>query len=713
MVIATIKPARQAFHQTLLTVSTDASDLKSSFSNYGTGMDISAPGSSIYSTITSNGYGTKSGTSMKTPNAAGAAALIWSAHPTWNSYGSGTALATADDIDGVNPAYAGLLGAGRVNTYSALNTIIGAPIVKSLEGMPDEGSTVTPDAVTEFTISFSQVMDPTTVNNIANFELSGAGPDNTFGTGDDVFYTVTTSATYMLGTNYMTFEISGPPFINGLHRLRLVSGGLANAHGTALDGDANGTGGDDFIRNFTIGIPPPVADFSASNTSPVPGADVIFTDLTTGGPSAWTWTITPSTFSFVNGTDANSQNPEVQFADFGFYSVTLDVSNVAGSDSETKLNFINVISCVYCQAEGNTGDEEWISNVTFNSINNSSTAGTGYTDYTSISTDVDPGSTHDVFVSCGSVGTWTENYWVFFDWNQDCDFDDPNESYDLGQTSGPGTLSASVTVPVDAVAGAVRMRVFLKYSSDPANACEDGFSFGEVEDYTAMISGGDIRLELTAMLEGPFDGVEMKTDINTFLPLSQPFNMPPWTYNGGESVGAIPAGDIVDWVLVDLRDASAPANATPATSVAMQAAFIKNDGSIVGLDGFSNLEVMASVSQNLYVVVWQRNHIGIMSNNALTPSGGIYGYDFSSGMNQVFGGANGHKELAPGVWGMFSGDGDHNGTINAGDKSTTWENQAGTKGYIDSDYNLDSESNNIDKDDFWFPNIGEGTQVPN
>jgi hypothetical protein len=102
-----------------------------------------------------------------------------------------------------------------------------------------------------------------------------------------------------------------------------------------------------------------------------------------------------------------------------------------------------------------------------------------------------------------------------------------------------------------------------------------------------------------------------------------------------------------------------------------------------------------------------------MSNNALTPLGGVYSYDFTSGMNQVYGGANGHKELAPGVWGMFSGDGDRNGNIGSGDKSSDWQIQAGTTGYLSSDYNLDSESNNVDKDDYWVPNIGEGSQVPN
>jgi subtilisin family serine protease len=485
-----LNPARQAFHQSLLVVSTDASDLKSSFSNYGTGMDISAPGSNVYSTITNNGYGFKSGTSMAAPNAAGAAALIWSANPEWNSYQvAAQLLATADNIDGVNPSYAGLLGAGRVNTFTAMSTTLGAPVLKSTEGMPAEGSTVFPEEAEEFTLVFSQVMDPATVNNTANFEMRAAGPDDTFDTGDDVIYTLSTPANYMIGTNSLAFEVTGPPFIDGLHRIRLLSGGLTNPFGTPLDGDENGTGGDDFVRTFSIGIPPPIADFEASKTSPVPDADVIFTDLSYGAPSEWTWTITPETFSFINGTDENSQNPEVQFHEFGFYSVTLEVSNVAGSDIEIKDNYINVIPCEYCPAESNNGTEEWISNVNFNTIDNSSAAGPGYTDFTSISTEVEAGSTHEISITCGSTGTWTENIWVFFDWNQDCDFDDPGESFDLGETNGPGTLTTSVLVPQDAVPGSIRMRAFLKFSSNPDDACEDGFSYGEVEDYTVIVPG--------------------------------------------------------------------------------------------------------------------------------------------------------------------------------------------------------------------------------
>jgi subtilisin family serine protease len=56
-----------------------------SFSNRGLGViDVAAPGRTILSTIVaSNGYGTKSGTSMASPHVAGVLALMKSVHPTW------------------------------------------------------------------------------------------------------------------------------------------------------------------------------------------------------------------------------------------------------------------------------------------------------------------------------------------------------------------------------------------------------------------------------------------------------------------------------------------------------------------------------------------------------------------------------------------------------------------------------------------------------
>ncbi len=87
-----------------------------------------------------------------------------------------------------------------------------------------------------------------------------------------------------------------------------------------------------------------------------------------------------------------------------------------------------------------------------------------------------------------------------------------------------------------------------------------------------------------------------------FLPGNQPYDALPWNYTGTESVVTIPNPDIVDWILVELRDAPDAVSAIPSTMIAQQAAFLAKDGSIVGLDGLSNLQFNNSINQNLFTV---------------------------------------------------------------------------------------------------------------
>lgn len=70
-----------------------------SFSNFGPEIELIAPGYSIYSTYKRGGYATMSGTSMASPEAVGAAALAWSAHPTYTNVQIRALLnGTAEDI---------------------------------------------------------------------------------------------------------------------------------------------------------------------------------------------------------------------------------------------------------------------------------------------------------------------------------------------------------------------------------------------------------------------------------------------------------------------------------------------------------------------------------------------------------------------------------------------------------------------------------------
>jgi hypothetical protein len=224
-------------------------------------------------------------------------------------------------------------------------------------------------------------------------------------------------------------------------------------------------------------------------------------------------------------------------------------------------------------------------------------------------------------------------------------------------------------------------------------------------------------------LEGPFDPAsnKMKTDLNALLPTGQPYDpslpyygnaMPDWYYGGTEAVGTIPNEYLVDWVVVQLRDATSAATATPATAIATQAAFVNNLGDVVGLDGLNPLTFTLSYTNNLYVVIWHRNHLGVISANALVNAGGLFTYDFTTGSAQALGGTNAMKQLAPAIWGLMAGDGDGTGGIATQDRDNVWDVEAGTAGYKAADYDFSGQVNNPDKNDKWRLNLGKGSYIP-
>jgi len=86
----------------------------------------------------------------------------------------------------------------------------------------------------------------------------------------------------------------------------------------------------------------PEVDFTANVNAICPGEKIYLTDQTEYFPISWTWEITPETFTFAEGTDANSQNPVIQLEENGLYSVTLTASNTNGEGSLTKTNFLNL-----------------------------------------------------------------------------------------------------------------------------------------------------------------------------------------------------------------------------------------------------------------------------------------------------------------------------------------------------------------------------------
>ncbi len=242
------------------------------------------------------------------------------------------------------------------------------------------------------------------------------------------------------------------------------------------------------VWNSDLPPPAPIANFTADNTTPVIIDTVTFTDSSTGVPTSWSWTISPSTYSYIDGTNANSQNPHVKFTATGLYTVSLACQNVVGSDTVVKTDYINVGPIVYCSADGGTSNPsyEYISGVEIGTISNTGTGADEYTDYTALSTDIGIGESESLTVT---IAHWFagDDIGVWVDWNQDGDFSDTDEEVVCSINSNP---VYTISVPVDALAGITTMRVRMKYNGTTCASPCGHTSYGEVEDYSINVVAG-------------------------------------------------------------------------------------------------------------------------------------------------------------------------------------------------------------------------------
>ncbi|MDG1331809.1 MAG: S8 family serine peptidase [Crocinitomicaceae bacterium] len=102
---------------------TDQNDQKATFSNYGSAIDVMAPGVGIQSCLagSNSSYGTMQGTSMACPMVAGLAALMLACDPNLSPDDVENCIEdSADDIYPLNSSYTGQLGAGRINASNAI-----------------------------------------------------------------------------------------------------------------------------------------------------------------------------------------------------------------------------------------------------------------------------------------------------------------------------------------------------------------------------------------------------------------------------------------------------------------------------------------------------------------------------------------------------------------------------------------------------------------
>ncbi len=117
--------------------------------------------------------------------------------------------------------------------------------------------------------------------------------------------------------------------------------------------------------------------------------------------------------------------------------------------------------------------------------------------------------------------------------------------------------------------------------------------------------------------------------------LAQPYSVAPFNYAGTETVqsGFFAANiNIVDWVLIELRDA-----ADVSKIVARRAAFVLRDGTLVETNGTGTKITFDGVpGGSYYVAIAHRNHLRIRSASAVDFSTGAGSYDFTTSATKAY-----------------------------------------------------------------------------
>ena len=212
-----------------------------------------------------------------------------------------------------------------------------------------------------------------------------------------------------------------------------------------------------------------------------------------------------------------------------------------------------------------------------------------------------------------------------------------------------------------------------------------------------------IKINPIFFLQGPFmspvTGGLMNDDLRAILSTTSPY---PDGLVCDPSVFAVAGSDaIVDWVLVEIRDA-----ADRTIIIESRSALLQRDGDVVDIDGSSAVS-FTSTAGSYYVLLNHRNHLGILSANPIALSG-TTGVDLSADPSAVFGGTNAVQNIN-GVYAAFSGDFDGNGQIQNSD-ATEVLLLLGSSGYSLADMDMNGQVQITDINNVITPNTGRGEQ---
>lgn len=221
------------------------------------------------------------------------------------------------------------------------------------------------------------------------------------------------------------------------------------------------------------------------------------------------------------------------------------------------------------------------------------------------------------------------------------------------------TGCANFNIVNDSYTGANNKDYYASFGGSPVT--------GTIFSSPAQIcAGAYVDVAAKAFLDGAYNsGTGLMTEnlrSMGLIPLAHPYGSAPFNHTGTETRAAgvtsvTGSNAIVDWVLLELRNAS-----NSSSIVARRAALIQRDGDIVDVDGVSPVRFAGMAATNYFIAVRHRNHLGIMTATTRSLSQTSTSVNFTLAATATFG-TNARRTVGS-VMTMWGGNANGNAIAN-------------------------------------------------
>jgi hypothetical protein len=158
------------------------------------------------------------------------------------------------------------------------------PVVTSTTPTGVDAQAVVAPPLSQINVTFSEPMNGIDLRAPSNYELRSAGPNGQLGDADDDLRELAVSA--LVGNTGVSLGVVGGPLLHGRYRLTVLGNdSLHDLAGLSIDGDADGSAGGDYVREYSVARP---GDANLDGRVDRADAEIVTRHLGLTGGAAWT-----------------------------------------------------------------------------------------------------------------------------------------------------------------------------------------------------------------------------------------------------------------------------------------------------------------------------------------------------------------------------------------------------------------------------------------